>query len=180
MNKRLAFCHRNHHIKFYFAATCGPWRRHFSWRKYKLVQLIFLPFLNCFLFSGNWSGSKRSKTAQRLESRCVCYFSTYVDFQVRKADLLSSILSSMSIDRDVRLTLYLVLHRQIQDWSFFKKNDLFFLEMLLPNLYTWNWERKRTSFIMSLWPFIRSPTDSSLRSKRLHLPLRILVSLDQL
>ena len=50
MNKRLAFCQRNHHIKFYFAATCGPLRRNFSWRKCKLVQLIFfIPFLNCFL-----------------------------------------------------------------------------------------------------------------------------------
>ena len=40
--------------QFYFATTCGPLRKellglHFSWRKYKLVQLIFLSFLNCLL-----------------------------------------------------------------------------------------------------------------------------------
>ena len=42
------------HQKFYFATTCGPLRKqllglHFSWRNYKLVQLIFLSFLNSLL-----------------------------------------------------------------------------------------------------------------------------------
>ena len=111
-----SFCFAGVLQKFYFAATCGPPRKHqlfFPGVKYKLVQLIFLLFLNCLLAEIGLVVRER-KTAQHLGSRCVCYFSKHLDFQVRKADLLSSI-SNISIDRHVRLTLNLVLHRQMQD-----------------------------------------------------------------
>ena len=45
MNQRLTFCQRNHHIKNFTSRHL----RHFSWRRYKLVQLIFLSFLNYLL-----------------------------------------------------------------------------------------------------------------------------------
>ena len=48
----------------------------------------------------------------------------------------------MSIDGHVRLTLNHVLHRQIQDKSFFKKNDPFLLETLL-QIYTRGIEKEK-------------------------------------